>query len=98
MRRWCAIFFLIASLLLSGCGVSWSQQQPSPKWTTGFWFWQGSSARAEPSTGPVDVLFIEAGSIRKEEPPMYVLRQESQVPVRQREPQTPLGCLGKLAG
>src|SRR5580704_1180654 len=64
--RWLAAAFLwIALLCLSGCGVSWSSQQPARPWSTGFWFWQGSSAREAWSREPVDVLFVEVGTIRE---------------------------------
>jgi len=64
--RWLAAAFLwITFLCLSGCGVSWSSQQPAPPWTTGFWFWQGSSTREAWSRKPVDVLFVQVGTIRE---------------------------------
>ncbi len=54
---------LIASLGFYGCADS--LQAPPTKWTTGFWFWQGSSAGVSASQ-TVDVLFFHAGTIRRE--------------------------------
>jgi hypothetical protein len=59
------ISLLIASLGLSACVVSSSSQQPPSKWTTGFWFWEGSSTDAPWSGEPLDALFVHVGIIRK---------------------------------
>jgi hypothetical protein len=64
--RWLGLASLLfASLGLSGCANSLQSQQPPAKWTTGFWFWNGSSAKIVlPET--LDVLFLQAGTIRKD--------------------------------
>ena len=61
--------FLIASASLSGCAGSFSSQQRPSKWTTGFWFWQGSSTEANWSSEPLDVLFVHVGTIGKDQLP-----------------------------
>ncbi len=61
--RLLALPFLIASLGLCGCGGALRSQQPAPKWTTGFWFWRGSSVGTSPSAPPVDALYFQAGEI-----------------------------------
>jgi len=57
---------LIASLGLSGCVNSLHSQQPPAKWTTGFWFWNGHSGDVLPESETLDVLYLHAGTIRKE--------------------------------
>jgi hypothetical protein len=71
MRLPTGSLLLIASFGLCGCAVSLSSQQPPPKWATGFWFWQGSSADAAWSGKPLDVLFVHVGTIRKETEPYF---------------------------
>ncbi|MBS1875456.1 MAG: DUF3142 domain-containing protein [Acidobacteria bacterium] len=44
-------------------------QAPTGGWTTGFWFWQGSSAAMGAGMGPVDVLYVQAGTIRHDDGP-----------------------------
>jgi hypothetical protein len=65
---------LIASLGLSGCVDSLRSQQPPTKWTTGFWFWRGSSIDTTRSSESLDVIFIHVGTISKDDAP-YVVRQ-----------------------
>jgi hypothetical protein len=55
---------LIASLGLSGCVDSLQSQAP-PKWTTGFWYWQGNSTEAASAKVIPDALFVHAGTIWK---------------------------------
>lgn len=57
-----AVLLLIGSLGLSGCVAS-SQAQPV-RWTTGFWFWDGSSLDPAYSGETLDVLFAQVGTIR----------------------------------
>jgi hypothetical protein len=62
--------WLLTALFLSACTTS-LQSQPAPqpaKWTIGFWFW-GHGPFAESTSPPVDVLFLQAGPIRRNEPP-----------------------------
>src|SRR5881227_3801696 len=66
-----AALLVIASVGLSGCIVSGSSP-PAPAWTTGFWFWQGSSIDAAYSGQELDVLFVQVGTIRNETGPAYV--------------------------
>ncbi len=56
---------LIAFLALSGCADSLRSAPPPAKWTTGFWFWEGSSTNDSPDVGTLDVLFLQAGTINK---------------------------------
>ena len=56
---------LIASLVLCGCVGALHSQQAPLKWTTGFWFWQGSSVQASPSTKTLDALYFQAGEINE---------------------------------
>jgi hypothetical protein len=56
---------LAACLALCGCAVSSPGQQSSTKWTTGFWLWRGASSRAEASGPPIDVLFLQVGTIQE---------------------------------
>jgi Protein of unknown function (DUF3142) len=53
---------LIAALGMSGCADS-LQSQPPAKWTTGFWFWNGSSTQNASPVGTLDVLFAQTGTI-----------------------------------
>ena len=50
------------SLWLAGCAGG-SRQPPPARWTTGFWFWQGSYQGVMPSGETADVLFVQAGTI-----------------------------------
>jgi hypothetical protein len=64
MRRVAVLFLLIVSLGLCSCGGALHSQQPPPKWTRGFWFWQGSSVGSFASTTePLDELYFQAGEI-----------------------------------
>jgi len=59
-----AVLLLIGSLGLSGCVAS--SQSPPVRWTTGFWFWEGSSLDPAYSGETVDVLFAQVGTIRSD--------------------------------
>jgi hypothetical protein len=73
VARWLELLLLlIASLGLSGCAAPLPSQQPLPRLTTGFWFWQGSSAEAAWSGEMLDVLFVHVGTIRKDSIPPYI--------------------------
>src|SRR5579883_327655 len=71
MRLLEATLLLISSLSLSGCVVL-SSQPAAARWTTGFWFWQGSSIDPSYSGETLDVVFVQVGTIRKETWPAYV--------------------------
>jgi hypothetical protein len=58
---------LIAALGMSGCANSLQSRSPA-KWTTGFWFWNGSSTQIASSVDTLDVLFVQAGTIRQGTP------------------------------
>src|SRR5437867_1584160 len=62
---------LISSLSLAGCVVMSSQPTPA-RWTTGFWFWQGSSIDPAYSGEALDSLLVQVGTIRKVGLPPYV--------------------------
>src|SRR5258708_27860562 len=66
MRLLAFLLSLIAFLDLSGCANSLKSEPPPVKWTTGFWFWQGSSTDVSPEVGALDVLFLQTGTIYKE--------------------------------
>jgi hypothetical protein len=57
---------MVIALASCGCVDSLQSQQPPNKWTTGFWFWSGSSAASAATSDPLDVVFFHAGTIRKE--------------------------------
>jgi len=63
MHRFARPLVLIAVFGLCGCGGALHSQQPPPKWTTGFWFWQGSSVRAAPIAETLDVIYFQGGTI-----------------------------------
>src|SRR5579862_7601177 len=46
---------------LSGCAVS--RSSPRPVWQTGFWLWQSDHAIPPWRGDPLDVIFVQAGSI-----------------------------------
>jgi hypothetical protein len=71
MRISAALLILISSLSLAGCLVV-SSQPTSSRWTTGFWFWEGSSVDPAYSGAALDVLYVQVGTIRKETWPPYV--------------------------
>lgn len=50
---------------LFGCRTSSQEPSPGVKWSTGFWFWNGSSASVPSTAEPVDVLFCQAGNIHR---------------------------------
>jgi hypothetical protein len=61
------VFILtLLTLSLCACTASWSKQSPAPQWTTGFWFWQYTYKPAECHHEPLDVLFLEVGSINRQ--------------------------------
>jgi hypothetical protein len=66
MRLPALIVSLAATFGLSGCAVSSPGQSSSATWTTGFWFWGGTSTREVRPEPPVDVLFVQVGTIRGE--------------------------------
>jgi hypothetical protein len=55
---------LIGSLALCSCADP-LRSQPPPKWTTGFWFWDGSSTADSGPVDTLDVLFVQAGTINQ---------------------------------
>jgi hypothetical protein len=59
---------LIALAFLSGCSASFPRQERASKWTTGFWFWDGGSTDSVVPGEPLDVLFVQVGSITDGEP------------------------------
>jgi hypothetical protein len=67
------VLLLAASLGLSGCNAS--SQSPPPRWTSGFWFWSGSSLDPAYSGEALDVLFVQVGTISLETLPRFVRQQ-----------------------
>ncbi len=69
--RWLGLsFLLIASAGLVGCGKSLGQQEPPTKWTTGFWFWNGSEASVIAPVNAIDLIFCQVGVIVKKTWPL----------------------------
>ncbi len=64
MRVLEAVLLLTGSLGLSGCVAS--SQPPPLRWTTGFWFWEGSSLDPAYSGATLDVLFVQVGTLRSD--------------------------------
>lgn len=64
MHRSALALVLAASIGLAGCAVS-SGQSSTSTWTTGFWFWSGSSTRDAHDSLQPDVLFVQVGTIHK---------------------------------
>jgi hypothetical protein len=63
MRMLGPTLLLIASLAFSACGGTHQGQPPPTKWTTGFWFWHGSSIDTVSSAEKPEVLFVHVGTI-----------------------------------
>lgn len=61
---------LIASVAWLDCGARSSAPHHPQKWTTGFWFWNGSAASVETPIDPIDSIFCHVGSIRKQTSPI----------------------------
>lgn len=69
MKKTKLAFLLVVVVSLSGCSVSYSGQERPAKWTTGFWFWQGSSSEVALAGEPLDVLFVQVGRIEHHNAP-----------------------------
>ncbi|HLG97536.1 MAG TPA: DUF3142 domain-containing protein [Bryobacteraceae bacterium] len=69
------LLLLGAALGLCGCGSSLSSQQLPQKWSTGFWFWQGSDAGPPTTHDLIDDLFVHVGTISSNANPFDVSRQ-----------------------
>jgi hypothetical protein len=75
MRLPMSALVLAGPILLVGCAARLPSQSPQAKWSTGFWFWNGSNAETTALSGPVDVLFVHVGDISgPERPPGFVQR------------------------
>jgi hypothetical protein len=62
-----ALLLLILGLIaLPGCVSHAAPEPPPPKFSLGFWFWNGSSALNPPPVSVPDVLYVEVGSIRED--------------------------------
>src|SRR5690348_6473612 len=53
---------LLAWLGSPGC-VGRLHSETQPKWTTGFWYWNGNAADAAPARAIPDLLYVHAGTI-----------------------------------
>ena len=62
MRHIALPLLLFGALALSGCASALHSQQPPSTWTTGLWFWQGSSV-VWSTAKPLDVLYFQVGEI-----------------------------------
>ena len=54
------LLLLIACIVTSGCVGALESQQPALKFTTGFWFWSGSSPFVLLHSKETDVVFFNA--------------------------------------
>jgi len=50
---------------LTSCAASGQTRAPSPKWTVGFWFWEGSEVTPESQGPQIDSLYFQAGRIEQ---------------------------------
>jgi Protein of unknown function (DUF3142) len=57
---------LMASVVLSSCVDSLRSQPPPQRWTAGFWYWNDNSAKSAPSGYTAEVIYVHAGTIRKQ--------------------------------
>ncbi|MBN9656573.1 MAG: DUF3142 domain-containing protein [Acidobacteria bacterium] len=64
MRSVVLVLLFLASFTQSACRAR--RQPPPTGWTTGYWFWGGSDLDPTYSGKPVDVLFVQVGSIRSD--------------------------------
>lgn len=56
-------WLLILFAVLADCGRPGKETPSAVPWTTGFWFWGGSSASVASAVNPVEVLYFQAGTI-----------------------------------
>ncbi|HLJ45750.1 MAG TPA: DUF3142 domain-containing protein [Bryobacteraceae bacterium] len=66
MRFSHAWLFLVSFVTLCGCGTSFSGQQVPAHWSTGFWFWDGSEFTGQWNHEPLDVVYVQTGTISHE--------------------------------
>lgn len=64
MRLSMLLLLSIACIVTSGCVETLRSQQPPPKFTTGFWFWPGSSPDVVLHNLTPDTIYVYAGEIR----------------------------------
>ena len=57
---------LLGCLVLAACAVPLQSRQPPSTWTTGFWVWGLGPASTTASIPTLDVVFFQAGTIRRE--------------------------------
>jgi hypothetical protein len=62
------LLLLIACIVTSGCVGTLESQQPAPKFTTGFWFWAGSSPFVLLHSKETDVVFFNASTVETPSP------------------------------
>ena len=65
MRAVPAFLLIVASIPGLSCGGGALDPPPPRTWATGFWFWDGSSPAIVTEAAPLDVLFFQAGNIRR---------------------------------
>lgn len=63
--RFTAVLLLLGGLLATAGCTAYSTPSPAVPWTTGFWFWNGSSLDPNDPEEVLDVLFVQAGTIEK---------------------------------
>ncbi len=61
------ICLLIPALVAFVRGRTSQTAPPAATWTTGFWFWNGSSVSMGAGLGPVDAIYCQAGSMSRRE-------------------------------
>ncbi len=70
MRLSTKLHLLAALTLAAGsfsCASRLQSQPPAEKWTTGYWFWQGSEFSGEQPSEPLDALYVHVGQFGRAE-------------------------------
>lgn len=66
MPRLAVICLTVLTLIaLTGCAVKLSSQPAPEKLTSGFWFWQDTVVDKTRQNSPIDVLFVQAGTLQR---------------------------------
>jgi hypothetical protein len=73
MRAAAGLLLLTLALLLTGCQLALRSQSTPLPFTTGFWFWHGSSAPTLSPAQPLDLLYAHAGTLARTHPAWRLL-------------------------
>lgn len=78
MPRLAVICLTIITLItIDGCAVRLSSQPAPETLTSGFWFWQDTAVDKTRQYSPVDVLFVQVGTLEHEGMPFQVAARAS---------------------